>query len=160
MRTLLFLGVNNSVRSIMAEAYLRARAGSRLAVYSAGSLPDPFINPRTLSVLADNKIPTHDLRAKDWVEIAETANISFDYVITVCDRAHDFLCDLPPVLSGSPIVVHWGTIDPSDPANAHIADVFERAFAHLKRRIDRFVEIDHEAFREQRQAMVNAIGND
>lgn len=144
----------------MAEAYLRERAASSLKVYSAGSLTDPHVNPRALSVLENHEVPTAGLRSKNWTEVANADGVAFDYVITVCDRAHDFLCGLPQGLSGSPIILHWGTIDPADPANAEIEDVYDLAFAHLKTRIDRFLAVDHDAPRDRREAMVRAIGSD
>ena len=157
MKRILFLGVSNSVRSIMAEAYLRSKCGGRFMVGSAGSMPEDVVNPRTKSVLESARIATNDLWTKDWIEVVTAQNNHFDYVITVCDRAQDFLCDMPPVLAGNPIVVHWSTIDPSDPANGELDRVFELAFRQLCSRIDRFLTIDQDADRHSREKAVKAI---
>lgn len=52
----LFVCVHNAGRSQMAAAYLRAIAGDRIDVFSAGSEPGNTINPNAAAVMAEEGI--------------------------------------------------------------------------------------------------------
>jgi len=79
----LFLCTENSARSIMAEALLKYHGNGEYEVYSAGTEPHS-VDSRALSAVKHFGLPTDDLRSKHLDEIA---NIHFDYVITLCDKA-------------------------------------------------------------------------
>ncbi|WP_405372861.1 MULTISPECIES: arsenate reductase ArsC [unclassified Microbacterium] len=52
----LFVCVHNAGRSQMAAAYLRAIAGDRIDVFSAGSQPGNAVNPNAVAVMAEEGI--------------------------------------------------------------------------------------------------------
>ncbi|UIN31462.1 arsenate reductase ArsC [Microbacterium binotii] len=52
----LFVCVHNAGRSQMAAGYLRALAGDRIEVFSAGSEPGNAINPAAVAVMAEEGI--------------------------------------------------------------------------------------------------------
>jgi arsenate reductase (thioredoxin) len=84
-QTVLFLCTGNSCRSQMAEALLRARAGDRFDVYSAGSEPKG-IHPLTIRVLNEIGIDTSQLRSKDVKEFL--GRVAIDQLIVVCENAN------------------------------------------------------------------------
>ena len=104
-RRVLFVCTHNSARSQMAEGFLRARAGDRFEVASAGT------EATRVHPLAS--------RAMDEVGIALRGHASktldrflrepWDYVITVCDSASE-RC---PVFPGPATRLHWSFDDPS-----------------------------------------------
>jgi len=52
----LFVCVHNAGRSQMAAGYLRALAGDRIDVFSAGSEPGDAVNPAAVAVMAEEGI--------------------------------------------------------------------------------------------------------
>ncbi len=84
-RRVLFLCTGNSARSQMAEGLLRHLAGDRYDVYSAGTHP-VGLNPGAVTVMQELQINISAQRSKS---IAEYIDQTFDYVITVCDRAKE-----------------------------------------------------------------------
>jgi len=131
----LFLCTGNSARSILAEAYLNAKAKGRFLAYSAGSHPTGTINPLAIELLQRNRIPSSGLRSKNWNEFAAPGAPRLDFVFTVCDNAAGETCPLWP---GQPITAHWGV---QDPASVHGTDEVKRraflnAFTELSTRIN------------------------
>jgi len=106
----LFLCTGNSARSILAEATLRAWAGHRFEVSSAGSRPTGRVDPFALGQLAAEGIPTAGLRSKSWDEFAAADAAPLDLVVTVCDSAAAETC---PVVFGDFLRTHWGLPDPA-----------------------------------------------
>ncbi len=80
----LVLCTGNSARSQMAEGWLRARAGDRFEVFSAGSHPSGYVLPGAIQALAEIGIDISDARSKS---MREFFGQPFDHVITVCDNA-------------------------------------------------------------------------
>ena len=105
MIRVLFLCTGNSARSQMAEYLLRALGKDAFEVWSAGTLP-VGVNPLTIEVLAEAGIDASGARSKS---LDEFLGQSFDYVITVCDKAKD-QC---PVFPGDARRIHWGFEDPA-----------------------------------------------
>ena len=144
----LFVCTGNSARSQIAEAVLGHLGGSDFEVYSAGTEPKG-VNPYTVQVLDDAGIDWTSARSKS---VDEFAGQSFDYVITVCDRARQ-TC---PVFPGSHNSLHWGLEDPAevDGSDAERRGAFRRTYLELNQRIRPFVEVALRAAGRGRRASI------
>lgn len=80
----LILCTGNSARSQMAEGLLRARAGDRFEVHSAGSNPSGFVWPGAIQAMAEAGI---DISGHTSKHMREFFGQAFDHVVTVCDHA-------------------------------------------------------------------------
>jgi arsenate reductase (thioredoxin) len=131
----LFVCTGNSARSQIAEALLRQIGGADFEVFSAGTEPKG-VNPSTTRVLADARIDWSAARSKS---VDEFAGRSFDYVITVCDRARQ-VC---PVFPGSHNSLHWGLEDPAEIEgdDALKLAAFRKTYMELTVRLRPFVEV-------------------
>ena len=79
----LILCTGNSARSQMAEGFLRHYGGDRFDVHSAGTRPSR-VNPFAIAAMREVGI---DISAHWSKSVDEFIGQTFDYVITVCDRA-------------------------------------------------------------------------
>lgn len=102
----MFLCTGNSCRSQMAEGLLRAMAGNRFEVYSAGLEPVP-IAEMACRVMGEIGIDISGHRPKSVLDFLGREH--FGYLITVCDRA-DALC---PIFPGVSTRLHWPMKDPA-----------------------------------------------
>ena len=89
----LFVCTGNSARSQIAEALTRRIGGPDFTVESAGTQPRG-VHPLAIRVLAEIGI---DWLAAQSKSVTDFGDDSFDYVITVCDRARQSC----PVFPGS-----------------------------------------------------------
>jgi arsenate reductase len=89
----------------MAEGWARALKGDVIEPYSAG-IEAHGLNPRAVQVMAEAGVDISGQRSKT---IDEVADIPFDYVVTVCDRA----AEACPLFPGRVRVVHRGFPDPA-----------------------------------------------
>ena len=101
----LFLCTGNSARSQMAEGLLRSLGGKDFEVYSAGTHPQG-LHPLTVQVMRESGI---DITGQHGKSLDRFRGQSFDYIITVCDRARDHC----PTFPGDNQRVHWGFADPA-----------------------------------------------
>jgi len=78
---LLFVCIENSNRSQMAEAFARIHGGDQVEVYSAGSRPSGTVNPKATAAMKelDYDLSTHDSKSLQDIP----PDIEFDYVITM-----------------------------------------------------------------------------
>jgi len=136
----LFLCTGNSARSIFGEVLINSWGAGRFRGYSAGSHPRGEVNPLTLELLRQLRLPTDGLRSKDWDEFARPGAPHMDFVFTVCDHAAAEVC---PVWPGQPMTAHWGIPDPAaaegDDAQRMLA--FREAFRALEHRIKLLVNL-------------------
>jgi arsenate reductase len=144
----LFVCTGNSARSQIAEAVLGRLGGSDFEVFSAGTEPKG-VNPYTVRVLDDAGIDWSGARSKS---VDEFTGQSFDYVITVCDRARQ-TC---PVFPGSHNSLHWGLEDPAEVegSEAERLGVFQRTYMELNQRMRPFVEVALRAAGRSRRASI------
>jgi arsenate reductase len=101
----LFLCTHNSARSQMAEGLLRARAGDRFEVASAGT-EVTRVHPLAIRAMAEIGI---DLGGHSSKTLDRFLNEHWDYVITVCDRANESC----PYFPAAGERLHWSFEDPS-----------------------------------------------
>tara|TARA_B100000949_G_C14168913_1_gene402434 strand:- start:342 stop:704 length:363 start_codon:yes stop_codon:yes gene_type:complete len=86
----------------MAEGLARARYGSRVRVFSAGSVPST-VNPLAVAVLSEIgiDISSHESKGFETVDPA-----SIDVVVTLCAN------EVCPMFLGSARQLHWPLEDP------------------------------------------------
>jgi arsenate reductase len=123
--TLLFLCTGNSCRSQMAEGWTRALKGDRIDVYSAGITPRG-LDPDAVNVMKESGVDISSQKSKNVIEFFNKKT-EFDYVITVCDHAHE-TC---PVFPAKTRLIHVGFDDP--PQLAKNAKTKEEALRHYRR---------------------------
>jgi protein-tyrosine-phosphatase len=80
MPSVLFVCVENSCRSQMAESYARRLAGEGWTVASAGSRPSGSIHPRAIAFMKEVGIDLPGQRSKG---LAEVSSQSWDAVVTM-----------------------------------------------------------------------------
>jgi arsenate reductase len=119
----LFLCTGNSCRSQMAEGFARKLQGDAVHAYSAGVEPHGM-NERAVKVMAEAGVDISGQRSK---HVDELKDVSFDYVVTVCDQAHE-AC---PLFPGKTKVFHVGFDDP--PRLAKDAKSEQEALGHYRR---------------------------
>ena len=136
----LFLCTGNSARSILGEVIANRFGMGKLKGYSAGSFPKGAVNPMTIKLLEDMKLPTEGLRSKSWDEFTQPGAPQMDFVFTVCDAAAAEVC---PVWPGQPMNAHWGIPDPAavEGTEAERMRAFRDAFTQLKRRVELFASL-------------------
>jgi arsenate reductase len=125
----LFLCTHNSARSQMAEGFLRAQAGDRFDVASAGT-EATRVHPLAIRVMDEVGI---DLRGHTSKSLDAFVQAPWDYVITVCDVANE-RC---PVFPGRTIRLHWSFDDPSQAtgSDAERLQTFRRVRDEIARAI-------------------------
>src|SRR5437016_13789414 len=79
-KLLLFVCVENSNRSQMAEAFARIHGGDKIEAYSAGSRPFGKINPKAIAAM---KEIGYDLSKHRSKSLSEIPDIEFDFVATM-----------------------------------------------------------------------------
>jgi arsenate reductase len=79
-RKVLFVCVENSNRSQMAQAFARMLGGSAVEAYSAGSKPSGRINPRAVEAMRELG---YDLSGHSSTSLAVLPDIEFDFVATM-----------------------------------------------------------------------------
>lgn len=76
----LFVCIENSNRSQMAEGFARLHGGARVEACSAGSRPSGTINPRAIAMMAERGI---DLRTQHSKSLQDVGDEPFDAVVTM-----------------------------------------------------------------------------
>ena len=80
LKRLLFVCVENSNRSLMAEAFARIHGGDKVEAYSAGSRPSGKINPKAIRTM---KEIDYDLSKHRSKSLSEIPDIEFDFAATM-----------------------------------------------------------------------------
>jgi arsenate reductase len=101
VKRVLFLCTHNSARSQMAEGFLRAFAGERFEVQSAGTRATR-VHPLAIAVMREAGIDISRQESKSVDDVGEGWNV----VVTVCDSS----CPVPP---RSGLKLRWKLPDPS-----------------------------------------------
>lgn len=132
-KKVLFLCTGNSCRSQMAEGWLRHLAGNQFDVVSAGTHP-VGINPYAVMVMREVNV---DISNHVSERVDPYLDQKFDYVITVCDRAHE-TCPIFPAASS---MLHWSFDDPAKAKGTYEQQliVFRKIRDAIADRIRRFI---------------------
>ena len=80
MKRLLFVCVENSCRSQIAEAFARIHVGDEIEAYSAGSRPSGRVNPRAIDSM---KEIGYDLETHSSKSLDDLPNVEWDFVATM-----------------------------------------------------------------------------
>ncbi len=80
MEKVIFVCVENSCRSQMAEAFAKIHGAESLEVYSSGSKPSGKVNPRAIEFMSE---VGYDLSVHDSKPLSEFDGMHFDYAITM-----------------------------------------------------------------------------
>ncbi len=132
----LILCTGNSARSQMAEGLLRAKAGDRFEVLSAGTEPAPRVNPLAVEVMREIGIDIGGARTKDLGQFLGHAPVR--HLIVVC---HDAAGRCPSIWPGVLSRDNWAIEDPAafhGDSSAVLAK-FREVRDEVSRRLDAWV---------------------
>jgi arsenate reductase len=102
MKKILFVCIENSCRSQMAEGFARKLAQGKIEALSAGSKPSGNVNETAIEVMKEAGIDISQQRSKGFNELPEK---TFDYVITMgCGD----VCPFVPAKKR----IEWDILDP------------------------------------------------
>lgn len=104
-KKILVLCTGNSCRSQIAHGYLQYFARDKAEIFSAG-IETHGVNPRAVATMKEDGI---DISAATSNNVSEYRDISFDFVITVCDNANE-RC---PVFPSTAAKFHYNFTDPA-----------------------------------------------
>ncbi|OSM06099.1 putative protein tyrosine phosphatase [Magnetofaba australis IT-1] len=138
---MLFLGLHDRARSLMAERIMQREGRGRFRAYSAGVDPADAAHPMALQWLRNLKYDVAGLRPKHWRELTEAEPpLAFDFVFTLSDEAHGEMVAGWP---GQSITSHWEIPDPvlTDDDDAEQGAAFADAYRMLWNRITVFVNL-------------------
>ena len=115
----------------MAEALLRVMAGDHFEAESAGTNP-AGLNPMTVECMHEIGVDVRTYRSKN---LEEFIGQSFNYVITVCDRAEQSC----PVFPRAVNMRHWSFDDPAAAPLGTRLEVFRRVRDEVAIRLCQFL---------------------
>lgn len=78
--SLLFVCIENSCRSQMAEGFARALGGDKIEAFSAGSWPSGIVNPEAIAAMKEVGIDISQQSSKGFKDLPRQ---DLDYVITM-----------------------------------------------------------------------------
>jgi arsenate reductase (thioredoxin) len=88
-RRLLFVCVENSNRSQIAEAFARIHGGENIEAYSAGSQPSGEVNPKAIAAMRE---VGYDLSKHKSKSLDDVPQVEYDFVATMgCGDACPFV---------------------------------------------------------------------
>ncbi|NNK88180.1 MAG: GNAT family N-acetyltransferase [Flavobacteriaceae bacterium] len=135
MNRILVLCTGNSCRSQMAHGYLEHLLDKNSSeIYSAG-IETHGLNPGAVSIMKEDGI---DISGHTSNHIDDYLGIDFDYIITVCDHAHE---NCPYIPSKSAKRLHHDFFDPSKVkgTDAEVHDAFQKARNEIKTFVREFI---------------------
>ena len=89
MKKIIFVCVENSNRSQMAEAFARIDGAGKVEAFSAGSRPSGRVNPKAIEAMRELG---YDLRTHHSKSLEELTSLEFDVVVTMgCGDACPFI---------------------------------------------------------------------
>ena len=80
MKRLLFVCVENSCRSQIAEAFARIHGGNEVEAYSAGSRPSGEVNAKAIESMRELG---YDLTKHESKSLADIPDVEYDFVATM-----------------------------------------------------------------------------
>ena len=129
MKKILFLGTQNSTRTLMAEGFANALRMSDLEVVSAG-ITASNIDPIAIKVMGEAGIDISRMKSKAFDDLADKG---FDIVVTMSEKAAEWC----PLFIGHPLRVDWNLADPA--AVKGEADTVLATFSNTRNHIKQLV---------------------
>jgi protein-tyrosine-phosphatase len=127
---ILFVCIENSNRSQIAEAFARMHGGDSVEVYSSGSKPSGTVNPRAIQFMAERG---YDLAAHTSKPLDQVPQDGYTAVVTMgCGDACPWIA--------APIQEDWALQDPKhlpDDGFRAVRDDIERRVKNLLDRLPR-----------------------
>ena len=80
IKSILFVCVENSCRSQIAEAFARVHGREAIEIYSAGSRPSGKVNPKAIESMHE---VDYDLSRHQSKSLQEIPNVEYDFAITM-----------------------------------------------------------------------------
>ncbi|MDX2370988.1 MAG: metalloregulator ArsR/SmtB family transcription factor [Colwellia sp.] len=145
-KNVLFICSENAARSQMAEALLRHKAGNLFNVFSAGTHPDE-VDLRAINALSMFGVYTSNLVSKN---ISVFEDKTFDYVITLCDKANNECRSYTD--AGKQLA--W---DVPDPKKRSDSNAFSLTLTELNNRLSMFLIVEKNAISPVSTPATNAI---
>jgi arsenate reductase (thioredoxin) len=103
-KKILFLCTGNSIRSQMAEGFLRTLGAGQWDVRSGGVFPT-YVHPLAIRAMEEIGI---DISGQTSTSMDQFVDDEFDYIITLCDHAAASC----PAFPGDAKRLHWPLEDP------------------------------------------------
>ncbi len=123
----LFVCVENSCRSQMAEGFAQTLGKGKIVAYSAGSKPSATVDPTAIAVMKEKGI---DLSTHTSKSVADLPIQSFDVIVTIgCG-------DACPAVSASKRI-EWNIPDPKSHPLETFRAVRDEIEAHVKDLLDK-----------------------
>lgn len=134
MKNVLVLCTGNSCRSQIADGYLKHFAQDKAAIYSAG-IETHGVNPKAIAIM---KLDGVNISNNTSNNVSEYLSIEFDFIITVCDHAHE---NCPYIPSKNAKRIHQNFVDPSKVIGSEeqIFNAFKKARTQIKAFCKEFV---------------------
>lgn len=80
MKKILFVCVENSCRSQLAEAFGKIHGKNKIEVYSSGSNPSGIVNPKAIATMAELD---YDLNIHESKSLTEIPRVEYEFAITM-----------------------------------------------------------------------------
>lgn len=125
-KKILFVCVENSCRSQMAEAFAKYMGKDMLEAYSAGSKPSGTINPSAIQVMQESGIDISKQESKGFDELSVK---KFDYVITLGCRD---ICPFVPADKH----IEWEIMNP----RGKDIEVFRKTRDRIRDKVDNLIK--------------------
>ena len=130
MMRIVFVCVENSNRSQMAEGFARMIGGDKVDAYSAGSRPSGTISSKAIAAMAEKGV---DIRGQQSKSLAELPIVEWDWVVTMgCGDA----CPHLPARNRS----DWELPDPKEMDR----EAFNQVRDEIERRVTELLSVDLE----------------
>lgn len=128
MKRVLFVCIENSCRSQMAEGFTRKLGRGILEVYSAGSKPSGVVNPDAIKAMQETGIDISGQQSKGFNELPVE---EFDYVVTLgCHDACPFVAAKKHI--------EWQIDDPKGKS----ADEFRKARDEIRSKVKELISTE------------------
>lgn len=130
MKNILVLCTGNSCRSQILHGFLNQILKDKVNVYSAG-IETHGLNPNAVKTMSEIGI---DIGSHTSNHVLEYENIDFDFIITVCDHAHENC----PYIPGNAVRIHYNFPDPAKATGTK--DEIDQEFGRVRDLIKNFAD--------------------